>query len=390
MRAKPSTGRAGLAPAPSREVLGVALVFAASVGALVVLSGVVLSLLSGVRAYVGGEALYSKSQKDAVQHLLRFGAEGDPAQYAAFEAAIAVPLADGRARRELLRPDADLSAAGRALVDGGNHPDDVAEMARLFRRARWLPEMREAIAIWAEGDARVEQLAALGARLREARAVPVPDAARIGALIGELERVNAELTGLEARFSATLGAGARRISRWATRAIAGVGLAVAGLGIATSLCAAAAAAPQRGAASARWSSRARTRSTCSTATAASSTTARACRRCSATRPSRAPTRSRCCTRRTVEPARAALAQTFAGGAPDRAARPARAPCRRELADPRGRRRRGSGTSAGRRPWWSTRATSPSGGPSSGASPRRSASRASAASRAASPMTSTTC
>src|SRR5262245_38294286 len=129
-----------LSHAPRAAVL-VCLLLALIVGALVTMAAGTVYILSAVRAYTAGEALYSKSQKDGVHHLLRFATSGDPAAYAAFEREIRVPLADGRARRELARPDADIAAAQAALIEGGNHPEDVSAMARFFRAADWVPEI---------------------------------------------------------------------------------------------------------------------------------------------------------------------------------------------------------------------------------------------------------
>ena len=54
-----------------------------TVGAMALLVGVELfvllfslSILSSLRAYVGGEGLWSKAQKDAVFHLYRYGVSG--------------------------------------------------------------------------------------------------------------------------------------------------------------------------------------------------------------------------------------------------------------------------------------------------------------------------
>ncbi len=45
---------------------------------------------------MAGESLWSKGQKDAVMHLLRYADSRDPADFAAYRAAIAVPSATSR------------------------------------------------------------------------------------------------------------------------------------------------------------------------------------------------------------------------------------------------------------------------------------------------------
>jgi two-component system cell cycle sensor histidine kinase/response regulator CckA len=218
-----------LAP-PNREVVLVSLLLVLIVGALLAMAAGTVYALSGVRAYVSGEALYSKSQKDAVHHLLRYAASRDPAAYAAFEQRIRVPLADGRARRELLRADADLAAATAALIEGENHPDDVVAMARLFRGAGWVEEVDAAIRIWETGDTEVERLAELGREVRS-EVLGAARRERIAELLHEVELANAKLSVLEAQFSGTLGALARRLAWQSTAGVAGAGLALGVLGV---------------------------------------------------------------------------------------------------------------------------------------------------------------
>ncbi len=108
---------------------------------------------SAARAYVGGESLWSKGQKDAVIHLMRYADGRDEEEFRAYERAIAVPLGDRQARLELTRarPDYDKAAAG--LLVGGNHPDDIPGMIRLG--SVWSRAYRQSITqykIWSRGD----------------------------------------------------------------------------------------------------------------------------------------------------------------------------------------------------------------------------------------------
>src|SRR5438067_1878791 len=86
-----------------------------AVGAMMLLIGVelislffCLSTLSSVRAYVGGEGLWSKAQKDAVFHLYKYGVAGNLEDYRAFEQFMEVPKGDAEARRELFKANPDL------------------------------------------------------------------------------------------------------------------------------------------------------------------------------------------------------------------------------------------------------------------------------------------
>jgi diguanylate cyclase (GGDEF)-like protein/PAS domain S-box-containing protein len=199
--------RALLGPMPRRLLLLI-LPLVAIVTALLLLVAGAMETLSAGRAYVGGEGLWSKAQKDAVHHLLLYASSRDERHWQRYELAIAVPLGDRKAREALDRPQPDYAAARRGFVEGRNHPDDVEAMSRLFVRFRDVSYVARAIDIWAEGDRRIEELRATAARLRgEVRGGRDP--ARLGAVIAELEAVNAALEPLEDAFSFTLGEATR-------------------------------------------------------------------------------------------------------------------------------------------------------------------------------------
>ncbi|MEO7150336.1 MAG: PAS domain S-box protein [Burkholderiaceae bacterium] len=194
-------------------------------------------VLSAVRAYVGGESLWSKGQKDAVYHLAHYAESRRPVDHARFAEAIAVPLGDRLARTELDRPAPDLALARIGLLQGGNHPDDIDAMIWLFRTFRHVPFMADAIAIWAEADAELEALNQLGERLHRRIASGSADAAPMRVLLVEMADVNDRLTLLEQRFSATMGAASRsaqRLVQWGTLVLA-IALVAAALSLSFAL-----------------------------------------------------------------------------------------------------------------------------------------------------------
>ncbi|HEY0820623.1 MAG TPA: ATP-binding protein [Rhizobacter sp.] len=186
------------------------------VAVVVLLAGLTaasIELLSAARAYVGGESLWSKGQKDAVYHLERYIATRDPAEHRAFETALKVPLGDRRARLALEARPPDREAARLGFLAGGNHPDDVDRMIELFVRFRHVSFMAAAIDTWAEGDQQISQLATLGQRVHERIAGGDVGSRELAALAAELPRLNARLTALEERFSTTLGEASRIVGR---------------------------------------------------------------------------------------------------------------------------------------------------------------------------------
>src|ERR1700753_3150244 len=93
-----------------------------------------INTLSSVRAYVGGEGLWSKAQKDALYQLLRYARTHDESNYVRFENYNKVNLGDHRARIELSKPDPDLDIVRQGFLDGRNNKEDVEGMIHVFRR----------------------------------------------------------------------------------------------------------------------------------------------------------------------------------------------------------------------------------------------------------------
>ena len=186
------------------------------VAALAVAIAVGLRASSGLRGYVGGESLWTKSQKAGVVALNRFAVTAHPADFRAYEASRAIPEADRLARLELARPDADVALAAAHLVDGGNHPDDAADMAWLARRFGGNAYLRRAVDIWATADTMRDRLHERALVLRTA--VERSDTGVVvRATLDSIAVLDARLTVLERDFSSTLA----DAGRWLHRAILG-------------------------------------------------------------------------------------------------------------------------------------------------------------------------
>jgi len=176
-----------------------------SVLVLLLLVNLSLDILSSARAYVGGEGYWSKAQKDAVSHLMRYARTFDASDHARYQAALAVPLGDRKAREALDRPDPDYEAARQGFIEGRNDPEDVDGMARFFVRFRDVSYVSRAIGIWAGGDGEIARLQRTAERLREAIESNRRDPATIARLLDEIRSSNERLTPLEDAFSQTLG-----------------------------------------------------------------------------------------------------------------------------------------------------------------------------------------
>jgi signal transduction histidine kinase len=170
-----------------------------------------VDILSSVRAYSLGESLWSKGQAEALHSLERYAESSDSAHHRRFLEAIALPMGCRRARLELERPQPDLDQVRRGFLEGGNHPDDVGGMIRLYRLFRHVGPMADAIAIWAQADEGLVELNALGEAIHRqvGRDPPARRSPELRAFQARLPALNGRLTALEHRFSAKLGEASR-------------------------------------------------------------------------------------------------------------------------------------------------------------------------------------
>lgn len=165
--------------------------------------------LSAVRAYVGGESLWSKGQKDAVYYLQKYGHTHDENDYKNFRAFLKIPLGDAKARLELGKKDPDFEKARQGFIEGQNFPDDVDGMIWLFRTFNKISYIEKAIKIWGEAEPAMIEMIPIGKKLNKEINSPNPSQERINKILAEIDPINLRLTKLEADFSFTLGEGSR-------------------------------------------------------------------------------------------------------------------------------------------------------------------------------------
>jgi PAS domain S-box-containing protein len=185
-----------------------------------------INTLSSLRAYVGGEGLWSKGQKDALFHLQKFGHTHNEQDYRDFLTFMKVPMGDHKARVELLKPEPDMAVARQGFIEGRNHPDDVDGMIKLFRRFHRVYYIDKAIRIWGAADPLIMQLGPLGEQLHDEIASAHPSQAHVDQLMKMIESTNDQLTILEDNFSFTLGEGSRWLEHLILRLLFGVAITV--------------------------------------------------------------------------------------------------------------------------------------------------------------------
>lgn len=204
-----STSKGKLSPKP--RLIALVWPFIAVVLAQALIASFSLYVLSAVRAYVGGESLWSKGQKDAVYFLDRYAETGSEQYFHAYRSAIAIPLGDHIARLSLDQPPLDLEAARRGFLDGGNHQRDVAGLIWLFRNFRHVVYVERSIDRWAEADPAILELDGLAGTIRDQVAKGANSLLRRAAWRAQIYEINRHITPLAVAFSKSLGEGSRAI-----------------------------------------------------------------------------------------------------------------------------------------------------------------------------------
>ena len=175
------------------------------------LAGLSLETLSSVRAYVGGEGMWSKGQKDAIHFISLYSQTGDEQFFGRFKVAVAVPLADRAARYALEQTTPDLNAARDGFLGGGNHPDDIPGIIWLFRYFQDVPYMAKAIRHWRETDPFLDQLASLGDAIHEDFSGGPGTAVHAEVRKQQIDLIDRRLAPFARAFSDSLGEGSRSI-----------------------------------------------------------------------------------------------------------------------------------------------------------------------------------
>src|SRR3989344_6645446 len=84
-----------------------------------------LKIMSSIRAYVGGEGLWSKAQKEATNNLIKYATSFDEVDYNSYLTFLQVPLGDKQARLELNKENPNMEVVRAGFIKGGNHPEDI-------------------------------------------------------------------------------------------------------------------------------------------------------------------------------------------------------------------------------------------------------------------------
>ncbi|WP_428669839.1 putative bifunctional diguanylate cyclase/phosphodiesterase [Roseibium sp.] len=190
----------------SLRLVTVAWPFVAIIVTQTLLATFSLQIVSSLRAYVTGESLWSKGQKEAVYNLEQYIVSADPSYLERFRKAIAIPLGDRQARLAMEAGTEDRSLIVEGFRQGENHPDDIPGLILLFENFQWFSYMRASVEDWRNADVYILALEQLGNTIGDA--ARLPDAERLEAL-EELNTLERKIVPLSRQFSHSLGEGSR-------------------------------------------------------------------------------------------------------------------------------------------------------------------------------------
>jgi len=191
------------------KLIGIVVTFLIAIAGVIAMVQVAFMVTTGIQAYILGQDVWSRAQKDAIYALSRYAQDGDPQDYDRFNDAVTVMFGDRAARDELLKPRYDRSVVRRSLIAGGNVLTDSTSLIFVLRHFRDIDFVDSALKLWFESDKHIDELVALAGEIHDTYETHRNDPRRTAIYLERIDRINAALTPLERRFSSTLASGAR-------------------------------------------------------------------------------------------------------------------------------------------------------------------------------------
>lgn len=180
---------------------------------LVVINYYTIKTISGIRAYIHGEAQYTRGEKDAVRSLIMYVNTSDNLYWKEFQNAIRAPMGDSIALHELTHGGSEV-VARQGFLNGNNHADDLNDIIWFFNTFKNSPVMKNNIRIWKDADVLIGEKVKLAEMARIHIANKTMNDHIREDLIKNVNTNTRLLTALAKEFSDTLGEQARTINRY--------------------------------------------------------------------------------------------------------------------------------------------------------------------------------
>ena len=170
-----------------------------------------LYILSTVRAFVAGESLWTKGQKDAIYFLNQYAITGSPQAFEGFTRAMEIPLGDRAARLALEPGQVQTDVARDGFLRGGNHPDDIDGLIWLLRYFDGFDLVKKPVDQWLVGDEYIRALRELSHEIHQRNTAGTADAPTRERWQNTIREINAGVTPAARNFSDALGESSRHI-----------------------------------------------------------------------------------------------------------------------------------------------------------------------------------
>lgn len=181
--------------------------------------------LSGVRASITAEGLWTKAQKGATQDLLEYTLTKDENSYNLFQEKVELNHNFSKARKALISAHPKKEIARQGFQASDLSSNDIELMIWLAVHFKELPYMSQALDIWKQGDRQIARLDRIARQVHQAvitGQLTVEDQQRFRQSINQIDD---RLTTLENAFSATLSEGShwvRNLIFWITVSLGGL------------------------------------------------------------------------------------------------------------------------------------------------------------------------
>ncbi len=192
-----------------RRVRLIVVMFLVNILAFLLLLYGQMIISNGVRAFIRGEGLWGKAQKQAHVELTNYAWSHDERYYRAYLEQLRIPEGDRLLRTSLQHSPPNMEGAYIGFIEGNNDPQDFDDLTRVFLWFKFEPHVAQAITIWTEADQSLARVKQLAADLHNEISRSPPREEYLQELTTQLETLNDELTILEFRFSKTLSEAAR-------------------------------------------------------------------------------------------------------------------------------------------------------------------------------------
>lgn len=190
-----------------------------------------ISTLSAIRAFVSGEGLWSKVQKEAFASLRLYAQSDSETDYQNYLYHLKVPMGDGLFRQALQKSIPDYVLARKGLLQGRNHTDDINGMIDLMLRFHNNSYLARTIYYWEKAELSLKKILPVGERLHaKIRATPLSPG-QILSFQTRINQIDDEVTPSKDNFSYTLGEGSRLLEHLVLHILIALALSVEITGI---------------------------------------------------------------------------------------------------------------------------------------------------------------